>query len=43
MKPTVLDGGYEIALANWPNNKHVIHNDNSNIPIQNSKPSLCFG
>ena len=22
--PTVLDGGNEIILANWPNNKHII-------------------
>ena len=24
VKPTVLDGGHEIVLANLPNNKHVI-------------------
>ena len=34
MKPAVLDGGHEIELANWPNNKHVICNDNDNIPIK---------
>ena len=34
MKPAVLDGGHEIVLANWPNNKHVICNDNNNIPIK---------
>ena len=33
-KPVVLDGGHEIVLANWPNNKHVICNDNNNIPIK---------
>ena len=22
-QPAVLDGGYEIILANWPNNKHI--------------------
>ena len=22
--PTILDGGDEIVLANWPNNKHII-------------------
>ena len=32
VKPAVLDGGHEIILANWPNNKHVICNDNNNIP-----------
>ena len=28
--PTVLDGGNEIILANWPNDKHIIYN----IPIR---------
>ena len=32
--PTVLDGGDEIALANWPNDKHIICNINNDIPIQ---------
>ena len=31
---TVLDGGNEIILANWPNNKHVICNINNDIPIR---------
>ena len=31
--PTVLDGGNEIILANWPNNKHIICNINNDIPI----------
>ena len=34
VKPAVLDGGHEIILANWPNNKHVICNDNNNIPVK---------
>ena len=34
VKPAVLDGGHEIVLANWPDNKHVICNDNSNIAIK---------
>ena len=34
MKPDVLDGGHEIVLANWPNNTHVICNDNNNILIK---------
>ena len=34
VKPSVLDGGHEIILANWPNTKHVICNDNHNIPIK---------
>ena len=31
---TELDGGYEIILANWPNDKHIICNINNNIPIK---------
>ena len=32
--PTVLDGGNEIILANWPNNKHILCNINNNIPLK---------
>ena len=32
--PTVLDGGNEIILANWPNDKHIICNINNNIPVR---------
>ena len=32
--PTVLDGGDEIVLANWPNDKHLICNINNDIPIK---------
>ena len=32
--PTVLDGGDEIILANWPNNKHIICNINNDIPVK---------
>ena len=31
---TVLDGGSEIILANWPNDKQIIGNINNNIPIK---------
>ena len=31
---TVLNGGSEIILANWPNNKHIICTINSDIPIE---------
>ena len=34
LKSSVLDGRHEIILANWPNTKHVICNDNHNIPIK---------
>ena len=32
--PTVLDGGNEIILATWPNNKHIICNINNDIPVR---------
>ena len=32
--PTVLDGGDEIVLANWPSDKHLICNINNDIPIK---------
>ena len=32
--PAVLDGGNEIILANWPNNKHIICNINNDIPVK---------
>ena len=32
--PTVLDGGNEIILDNWPNDKHIICNINNDIPVK---------
>ena len=32
--PTTLDGGDEIVLANWPNDKHIICNVNNDIPVK---------
>ena len=32
--PTVLDGGDEIVLPNWVNDKHLICNINNDIPIK---------
>ena len=32
--PTILDGGKEIVLANWPNDKHIICNINNDIPVK---------
>ena len=32
--PTMLDGGDEIVLANWPNDKHIICNTNNDIPVK---------
>ena len=33
VKPTVLDGGYQIILTNWPSCKKIICLHNNNIPI----------
>ena len=32
--PTVLDGGNEIILANWPNDKYIICNIKNDIPVR---------
>ena len=32
--PTVLYGGNEITLANWPNDKHIKCNINNDIPVR---------
>ena len=32
--PTVLNGGNEIILANWPNDKYIICTINNDIPIK---------
>ena len=34
MKPSILDGGYEIVLANWPSFKTKICSTHNNIPIE---------
>ena len=34
VKPSVLDGGQEIVLANWPNTQYVTCNDNHNYSIK---------
>ena len=34
ISPTVLDGGNEIILANWPNVKHILCNINNDIPVR---------
>ena len=36
--PTVLDGGDEIILANWSNDKHIICNTNNDIPVKIPSP-----
>ena len=32
--PTVLDGGNEFVLVNWPNDKNIICNVNNDIPVK---------
>ena len=41
--PTMLDGGNEIVLANWPNDKHIICNVNNDIPIKIPSHPYVFG
>ena len=36
--PTVLDGGDEIILANWPSDKHIICTTNNDIPVKILSP-----
>ena len=33
IKPTLLDGGFQIILANWPNYRKIMCSHNNNIPI----------
>ena len=33
IKPAVLDGGFQIILANWPNYRKIMCSHNNNIPI----------
>ena len=40
--PTVLDGGNQITLANWPNDKHIICTIDNDIPIK-IPSSIHFG
>ena len=34
IKPSILDGGHEIVLANWPNFKRIICSTHNNIPLE---------
>ena len=34
VKPCILDGGYEILLANWPSFKRIVCSTHNNIPIE---------
>ena len=33
IKPNILDGGFQIILANWPNYRKIMWSHNNNIPI----------
>ena len=33
IKPTVLDGGFQIILADWPNYRKIMCSHNNNIPV----------
>ena len=34
VKPSILDGGYEIVLANWPSFKRIVCSTHNNILIE---------
>ena len=34
VKPSILDGGHEIVLANWPSFKRIVSSTHNNIPIE---------
>ena len=34
VKPSILDGGYEIVLANWPSFKRIVCSTHNNIPME---------
>ena len=34
VKPSILDGGYEIVLANWTSFKRIVCSMHNNIPIE---------
>ena len=36
VKPSILDGGYEIVLAIWPSFKGIVCSTHNNIPIENT-------
>ena len=38
--PTVLDGGNEIILANWPSDKHIIYNARNYIQVKNPSHNI---
>ena len=40
VKPSILDGGNEIVLANWPSYKRIVCSTHNNIPIE--RPSDLY-
>ena len=42
IKPTILDGGFQIILANWPNYRKIMCSHNNNIPLKHTRSSICF-
>ena len=34
VKPSILDGGHEIVLANWPSFKQIVCSTHNNIPLE---------
>ena len=42
IKPTVLDGGFQIILANWPAYRKIMCSHNNNIPVNHTRPPIRF-
>ena len=34
VKPSILDGGHELVLANWPSFKRIVCSTHNNVPIE---------
>ena len=41
IKPTVLDGGFQIILANWPNYRKIMCLHNNNILNKHTRSPIC--
>ena len=40
IKPTIVDGGFQIILANWPSYRKIMCLHNNNIPITHTRSSI---
>ena len=42
IKPTVLDGGFQIILANWPNYRKIMCLHNNKYSNKHTRSPICF-